>query len=433
MIQTILFQQKMKKKIIYFFSVALICSLSSCEQEYLNPSAASEQQVVNDVNGLVTLCNGLQYRYTISRVSPVYTSITANGLISREITVLNAGNTDEEFLRLGGANVQGINSVVSQLWAQNNIIKANADLILKNLDKVSDPGIKAGILSTASIFRALALGNLATYWEKAPIQVGTNASFSAREDLLKEAIKQLESAAPTAANISPAFVSRVPSGIDYVNTIQALIARFNLMLGNYDQAMAAADKVNLTRRSVYIFDDLSRNPLFDITFSNRNVTEPFNNNFGLSGDLRPDANDKRIAFFFNSTAGQNLGRASFFTSNSSQLPIYRPSEMILIKAEALARKNSLSAAVLEINKILTKKTDIFNINADLPEYSGGQSQAEILQEIYKQRCIELYLTGLKVDDSRRFARPSTERTRSFLPYPQNERDNNTNTPTDPSF
>jgi hypothetical protein len=107
--------------------------------------------------------------------------------------------------------------------------------------------------------------------------------------------------------------------------------------------------------------------------------------------------------------------------------------MILIKAEALARKNSLSAAVLEINKILTKKTDIFNINADLPEYSGGQSQAEILQEIYKQRCIELYLTGLKVDDSRRFARPSTERTRSFLPYPQNERDNNTNTPTDPSF
>jgi hypothetical protein len=107
--------------------------------------------------------------------------------------------------------------------------------------------------------------------------------------------------------------------------------------------------------------------------------------------------------------------------------------MTLIRAEALARKNSLSAAVTEINKILTKKTDAFNINADMAEYAGGQTQPEILQEIYKQRCIELFLSGLKVEDSRRFGRPSTERTRSFLPYPQNERDNNTSTPADPSF
>jgi hypothetical protein len=423
----------MKKKILYFFSVALICSLSSCEQEYLNPSAASEQQVVNDVNGLITLCNGLQYRYTITRASPIYTSITANGLMSKELTVLNAGNTDEEYLRLGGANVQGVNSVVTQLWAQNHIIKANADLILKNIDKAVDPGIKAGILSSASIFRALALGNLATYWEKAPILVGTNATFNTREELLKEAIKQLESAAASAGNVSAAFIAKVPSGIDYPNTIQALIARYNLMLGNYDQAIAAADKVNLTKKSVFIFDDLSRNPIFDATFSNRNVTEPFNNSFGLPNELKPDASDKRISFFFNSTAGQNLGRASFFTANTAQLPIYRPGEMTLIRAEALARKNSLSAAVTEINKILTKKTDAFNINADMAEYAGGQTQPEILQEIYKQRCIELFLSGLKVEDSRRFGRPSTERTRSFLPYPQNERDNNTSTPADPSF
>ncbi|MHA8051422.1 RagB/SusD family nutrient uptake outer membrane protein [Aquirufa sp. ROCK-SH2] len=423
----------MKNKLIYLFSFALICSLSSCEQEYLNPSAASEQQVVNDVNGLITLCNGLQYRYTISRVSPIYTSLTANGLMSKELTVLNAGNTDEEYLRLGGANVQGVNTVVTQLWAQNHIIKANADLILKNIDKAADPGIKAGIISAASIFRALALGNLATYWEKAPIQVGTNASFNTREELLKEAIKQLELAAGSAGNISAAFVAKVPSGIDYPNTIQALIARYNLMLGNYDQAISAADKVNLTKKSVFIFDDLSRNPMFDATFSNRNVTEPFNNSFGLPNELKPDASDKRIAFFFNSTAGQNLGRASFFTANTAQLPIYRPSEMTLIRAEALARKNSLSAAVTEINKILTKKTDVLNINADMAEYAGGQTQTEILQEIYKQRCIELFLSGLKVEDSRRFGRPSSERTRSFLPYPQNERDNNTSTPSDPSF
>lgn len=424
----------MKKRILYIFSVALTLSVSSCNQEeYLNPSAASEQQVVNDVNGLITLCNGLQYRFTIGRASPGYTVPTATGLVTRELTVLNAGNADEEFLRLGAANVQGINSIVNNLWSQSNLVKASADIILKNADKVADAGTKAGIVGYASIFRALALGNLATYWEKAPIAVGENATFSSREDVLREAIKQLETAAANTTAVSANFTSRVVPGIDIPNTIQALIARFSLMLGDYDKAIAAADKVDLTRRSVFNFDDLSRNAMFDNTFSNRNVTEPLNTAFGLPDALRPATADKRIGFFFNTTAGSNLARASFFTANNSAIPVYRPGEIILIKAEALARRNNVSGAITELNKVLTKKTDAVGIGADLPAYSGALTQADVLTEIYRQRCIELYLTGLKLDDSRRFARPASERTRTFFPYPASERDNNpSNTPADPT-
>jgi hypothetical protein len=171
--------------------------------------------------------------------------------------------------------------------------------------------------------------------------------------------------------------------------------------------------------------------MYDISFSNRNVTEPINTSFGLPEDLKPDAADKRIASFFNTTAGTNLGRASFYNANNTGIPVYRPGEVILIKAEAQARKNSVAAAITELNKILTKTTDVVGIGAGLSAYSGATTQASVLTEIYKQRCIELFLTGLKLDDSRRFGRPESERTRTFLPYPQNERDNNKSTPVDP--
>jgi hypothetical protein len=43
------------------------------------------------------------------------------------------------------------------------------------------------------------------------------------------------------------------------------------------------------------------------------------------------------------------------------------------------------------------------------------------------------MSGLKLEDMRRFNRPLTERKRNFFPYPFQERDNNTSTPADPAF
>ncbi|MGL4631261.1 MAG: RagB/SusD family nutrient uptake outer membrane protein [Leadbetterella sp.] len=405
----------------------------SCTDEYLNPSTASEQQVVNDVNGLITLCNGLQFRFSVGRASPAYTVPTSSGLTTKELTVLNAGNTDEENLRIGGLGVQSINGVITNLWNQNNIVKANADIILENVSKVNDANTKGSIIAYASIFKAMALGNLAMFFEQAPISVGENAIFSKREDILKAAINTLESAATSYSGSSTNFNNRIAAGIDIPNTIQALIARYAIMLGDSDKALAAANKVDLTKRSIFNFDDISRNALFENTFSNRNVTEPVGQGFALPSELAVDPKDKRITFFFQTTVpGNNLARASFFTANTTAVPIYRPGEIMLIKAEAFARKSSLADAVAEIDKVLTKKTDAVGIGADLSAYSGEKTQSAILNEIFKQRSIECYLMGMKLEDSRRFNRPPGERNRTFYPYPQSERDNNRNTPVDPT-
>ena len=91
-----------KQYFIPFLFTAVLFLATACEQEYLNPSAASEDQVVANVDGLIALTNGLQFRYSIGRQSPLYTTVTASGFSTGELASLNAGNADENFLSLGG-------------------------------------------------------------------------------------------------------------------------------------------------------------------------------------------------------------------------------------------------------------------------------------------------------------------------------------------
>ena len=108
--------------------------------------------------------------------------------------------------------------------------------------------------------------------------------------------------------------------------------------------------------------------------------------------------------------------------------------MILIKAEAYARAATpdLVNGTLELNKVVTKNNDIYGVNANQPP-AAPATIPELLDQIYRNRCIELFMSGLKLEDMRRFARPNAERKRNLMPYPLRERDNNPNTPPDPPF
>lgn len=419
--------------------LALFLTATSCQQEYLNPSAASETQATGDINGLITLCNGLQFRYTTSRAGVIYNAITASGLTTRELTVLNAGNTDEELLRQGANNVTNANAVLRNLWSQSQLVKANADLILRSVDAVQgDAATKASIRAYASIFRALSLGTMAQFWQQIPVATTDNAPFLARNEVFQEAIRTLESAATALGSTAPPanFTSRIVPGISLSNTIQALIARYALMVGDNDKAIAAASRVDLAVRSVFSFDDNAQNPIFFTAFSNRNVTEPVNNLFNLPAVLaRPEANDRRLAFYFRPTtsATLNLG-LGFFTANNAAIPVYLAGEMLLIRAEANARKGDLAAAVTDLNRVLTKTpTTADPVGAGLTAYTGPNTQAAILTEIYRQRCMELFMSGMRLEDTRRFNRvgagaTGSERNRNWYPYPLIERTNNTSTP-----
>lgn len=439
------------KTIKYLLLLVVLLGTFSCHEEYTNPSALTEVQATGTVDGLISLVNGLQSRYSTSRACPIYNYVAGAGLTSRSLIVLNPGNTDEVQLEAGGSSVVGTNAIVRNLWEQSNIIKANADLVLSNVGIVADPGARSGLLGGAAIFKALALGNLAMFWEQAPIEIVVNAPFASREEVLNEAIRVLEEAEPlVAANPIPAsFYSKAVAGVDVPNSINALIARYALMLGQYDKAIAAANKVNLAVKSEFRFNPTNRNPVFDVAFGNENVVRSRNLNMGLPASLAPVTADARIDFYFASRTSVDAPTGvpyypdkGFYNSNSTSVPVYLPGEISLILAEAYARKDDLTNATTFLNAVLTKTaaTDAWGIGANLPA-TTATTKDDLLLEIYRNRCIELYLSGMILEDSRRFGRPgplvsnpsSGDRNRNFYPYPANERDNNTNTPNDPAI
>ncbi|MCU0333712.1 MAG: RagB/SusD family nutrient uptake outer membrane protein [Chitinophagaceae bacterium] len=422
----------------YFIILALTAgSLASCKKDYTNPNAPTDAQVFSNTDGLTKVVVGIKQRWAVNGVgvSSLYQAISAAGLSTGELTVLNAGNADLAQLQNGGTNLAPNNGVLNSFWTTANIVNAEATKVINSVGNIPDVSYRNAVQAYAHLYKALAIGTMAQFWERVPVNTGENATYNTRLEALAAATKLLDDAAALIGTtpLPAAFLSQVGNEIDVRNTLLALAARFYLMAGNNDLAIARANAVNLTVRSIYFYNTLNPNPVFRSSLITNNVYGIVNN-FGLSGALAPDPADRRIAFHLTKNASNGSG---FFRDDATAIPIYQPGEMLLIQAEAHARRNDLPAAINFLNQVLTKTTDAFGVGAGLPAYSGAQTQVAVLQEVYKNRCIELYMSGLKLEDSRRFGRPGpgqtgAERTRNFYPYPQQERDGNPNTPADPA-
>jgi len=431
----------MKQSIkIFFYGVTMILLLSetSCKKNYTNPSTVPINQAFSSPQAMAEIAVGLQRWYTVGRGSSLYNKISMNGLLTNELIVLNQGNTSEYQLQLGGGNVDGTNTIAAGLWTVSNKIIFDADSLISSAAKLGDKNYASGIIVYANLFKALALGDLAEFWEKTPTGIGQSVSFEDRTQAYTKAIAAIDNALTslTTYPISKTFLYNIPAGIDVVNTLHALKARYSLFVGNYSQALTEANAVDLTKKSTFNFTTVNLNPIYETATSTNNVTAVSNvSTLGLPTGLQPDPNDKRLPFYTTTAYASKIAGFAPLSNNINPWPIYLPGEMTLIKAEAYARTNDLTNALIELNKVITKKpaNDPFGVGADLPPLAGPLTQQQILDEIYRQRSIELFMSGLKLEDTRRFARPNTEKKRNFLPYPFLERDNNPNTPADPTF
>ncbi|TKC55976.1 RagB/SusD family protein [Pedobacter hiemivivus] len=424
-------------KIAYIFLILII--ISACKKEYKNPSGANANDVVTTAKGMTGIVVGLQKLYISGRLGVYFNSVSVSGFVTNEILLRNAGNIPELQLFTGGGAVDGTNNILANLWTTSNKIIYDADNVLNNAPGLGDKGYASGLIAYASIFKALALGNLSQCWESIPAGTGQNVSFISRADGFNKAIGVIDNAFAVIAvtPISSGFMSNMPPGIDILNTLNALKARYALFAGNYPLALAAANSVDLTRRSTFNFDALTFNPIFEIATSTNNVFQPTDANLGLTGANVPDPADRRISFYTAVGVNPVVRLAGFGAGLATPIPLYLPGEIILIKAEVYARQAAPDPgnALTELNRVVTKlpTVDIFGVGAALAPITGSLTPAQILPLIYKHRCIELYLSGLKLEDMRRFGLPNSERKRNFFPYPFTERDNNPNTPADPAF
>ena len=155
----------------------------------------------------------------------------------------------------------------------------------------------------------------------------------------------------------------------------------------------------------------------------------------------PASSDPRVGFYIRRVGGILLMNG-FGATNIVSIPVYLPGEMNLIIAENHARAGSFPASKTALDLVRTKVTDVYGIGANQLAYTGPLTTVDLLNDIYVQRRLELFLSGMELEDSRRFNRiapiaPPTpinanaERNRTFYPYPLTERTNNTSTPADP--
>lgn len=434
---------KQSKYIIFLFATGL--ALSSCKKNFTNPGETLRNDALSTSVGLTGVAVGVQKQFSVNRTSPLYNVVTANGFSTFELRLQNAGNTDEFNLSVGGINVDGNNGVLGNLWAQNLKVIFDANNVINNAANLGDQAYASGLIAYASIFKALSYGNLSMYWEQIPDTIGLNVGFNERTLGFQKAISSINyGLSAIAANpMSAAFLSNLPAGMEIPNTLQALKARYLLFSGDYDGALAAANLVDLSKKSTMNFDAVSPNPIFNVATATNNVFQVLDSTFGLPETLAPVPTDKRITFYMsiNETVAPRWRIKGFGAAQDTPWPIYLPGEITLIKAECYMRKTggaSVPDAVVALNQILTKEPadDVFGIGADLPPYAGAITETALLTEIYRQRCIELYMQGFKMEDMRRFERsndPNVEKKRNFFPYPFRERDNNSNTPADPAF
>jgi len=436
----------MKRHMQYsILAIALFCTFTftACKKDYQDPSGPSSEGAYSSPATLANVAVGLQTWYTKDRTGLLYTTVTSGSLLVGETFVTNPGNTDEAQLGAGGSKVLTTNVVVTGMWNVSNKIRYEADSVIRRTGAiVTDKSFASGLIAYTTIFKALALGVQANFWEQVPENTSTpvlssgGVKFVPGKQGYVMAAAALDNAISTvtATPIGNSFLANIPDSVDIVNTLYALKARYALYAGDYPGAIAAADKVNLNVRSTLSFNPQITNPIFTLVTATNNIYNVVDSTMGLPVPIQPDLADQRVPFYIARPVKPKFNISGFFRSTQTSVPIYLPGEMLLIKAEAYARQHDILNGLIFLNKVVTKKAseDAFGIGAALPPVAAA-TEADLLTLIYKHRRIELFMGAQELADSRRFGRPVSERKRSYFPYPFVERNDNPNTPDDPAF
>jgi hypothetical protein len=278
----------------------------------------------------------------------------------------------------------------------------------------------------------MALGFLVQQYGDVPVDVAEGgATPRPRDEVVDTVLVLLERArgeldAVTDQDLAT-FTSRaLAPGFSLRNTVDAMLARYYLIAGQYDDAITAADRVNLSVLSVLEYPSPTRNPIENLAFQLNYVG-------GLQSFAdEAEAGDQRPAYWIDVAAAplaanppdSVLKPLRKYSQPNESFPLYLPDEMKLIKAEAYTRLQQFTLAEPLVNEVRTQASSpldepLANLAA-LPA-SALDTEAELLAQIAYERRYELYMQGLRWEDTRRFGTAlTTDPTFDYLPLPQTE-------------
>lgn len=406
--------------------------LASCNLDLRNPNSPTEEQALSSNDGVISVAVGVQGTYARSIEDYVLTG----ALLSDEWGTSTTALPSYRSLFTGETFDPGYDVVLAPWSNSYQVIRAANTLLDGGIEGTTlSSGFKAGLTSVTKLFKAMAYGQLALHYEEAPIDVSAaGPEFRPRAELLDTVLVLLDEAdaalaAVPAADLTGFNTRALAPGLDLPNTIAAMKARYALIAGRYQDAIDAADEVDEAVVSEFRYPTPLRNPIQDLAINTPYVA-------GLvSWAEDAEAADDRPAYWLDTSAPQTepapnppdslLYTLLKYSLPSDPFPLYIVDEMKLIQAEALTRLGgaaNFAAAENLINAVRTDATATSNDPAaGLGALTGLDTEAELLAQIAYERKYELYMQGLRWEDTRRLDDAITEEpVFEFLPTPQRE-------------
>ncbi len=404
----------MKKNIIYIgiFSLLFLGSCKKYEDEgFLNGPTVEDLLANPSLDDLVLLTKGVEAQAKVD--INMYVDIV--GAIGREAFDLNGVDPryTGELLGIEGGPLDPGGFLTNRSYAARYRTIRQANNLLEGLENTTATltaeqvnGFKG--FANTMIANALQLNLNMQYDNGLRVDVadadnlGERLSRSQTQikiyELLDLAYSQLTSAGDEFSfTLGTGFADfGTPAGFAMFNRAlaarSALNANNNSLVLSYlnDSFMDMAGSMNMGGYLSYLASDGVNNPL---NHTDKYMAHMSFINDATAGDSRLSKVQAQDELTFDGLTSSY--RASIYSDNSDNLSIIRNEELILIYAEANIGSN--------ITNVITAINTVRNA-AGIGDYTGGGSEAELMDEIVRQRRYSLFGEGHRWVDMRRWNR-----------------------------
>jgi hypothetical protein len=402
--------------------------LGACNLDLQNPNAATKDEVLSSPDGMIALAVGMQGQYA----GLVEDYVLTSALITDEWGTRTASLISYQSL-LTGENFDRSYGVVSAPWSGAYLVIKSANTLLAGAPAVLEGGLERGVVALANLFKAMAFGTLVMQYENVPINVSVPGPAPQPRPVVLDTILALLESARTDLQGVPdvdlsVFNARVlGTGFNLRSTVRAMLARYYLMDAQYQNAIDAANSVVSGSVSVLKYGTPNDNAIYGLAMGLRYVA-PLRSfvTEAETGDRRPDYwADTALANSFVGNPDSVLQPLRKYAGQFDDYPVYLPDEMKLIKAEAFTRLALLDSAAFYVNAVRTQTTSTLDEPvaglAALDPATQLDTEAKLLAEIAIQRRYELYMQGLRWEDTRRLGTLiTTTPVMQWLPIPLQE-------------
>lgn len=404
----------MKKQLLYIaLAAGLVSSAVSCSR-YLDITPT----------GVVTPTTLQDYRDILT---------TAYNAYPKHKTYLQY-RTDEVRMNTNSENAPQVNDLY--LWKDTNPDPATdrvpydsfynsimyINQVLNNTSQLPNTAEKNQLLGEAYALRAMIYFELANIFapvynsENLPkpaivIMTDTKLEGSFPKSTLQETYKQIESDIAKAKSLLN--VEKQTQGLNYRFTsiaLEAFSTRVHLYKGEYQLALNAADKVLNKNNDL---EDFNTSKILPQSFKsvesimNLDLNVDFNVNSTMFASekllgLYDKTNDLRFAKYF-TRSGSNYRTAKYSNNNETKWS-FRVSDVLLMKAEALAKLGREAEAKTALLKLAEKRYNAVGLTNFRNRINTLTNEA-FLVELYNERQRETAFDGLRWYDLRRTSQP----------------------------